>query len=51
MVCIAGGAGRAPLLSGLEAARKGRGQRPCAFLFGARGLVTQFITDALPGST
>lgn len=90
MVCIAGGSGLAPLLSVLEAARKDRVQRPCAFLFGARtqadlygldqiqqiaqnwngkfvflpvlshepadsswtgarGLVTQFITDALPG--
>jgi len=89
MVCIAGGSGLAPLLSVLEAGRKDRVQRPCAFLFGARtqadlygleqiqqiaqnwngkfvflpvlshepadsswtgarGLVTQFITDALP---
>lgn len=90
MICIAGGSGLAPLLSVLEAARKDRVKRPCAFLFGARtqadlygldqiqqiannwadtfvflpvlshepadsswtgarGLVTQFIPDALPG--
>lgn len=90
MICIAGGSGLAPLLSVLEAARKNRVKRPCAFLFGARtpadlycleqikqieqgwadkftflpvlshepasstwtgarGLVTQFITDAMPG--
>ena len=36
MVCIAGGSGLAPLLSVLEAGRKDRVQRPCAFLFGAR---------------
>lgn len=90
MVCIAGGSGLGPLLSILEAARKNRVKRHCAFLFGARtpadlycldqikqieqgwadkfvflpvlshepsnsswtgarGLVTQFITDAMPG--